>query len=169
MFRLLSKPFSESMKMALMEIEIQEHFSSRLILFCLAGYNNIISAKWMYSDCHLIPFGLTWVNEISHKNDLSYLMLNNNGNRVLKNMCCIIWRHSKWNIKMFEWLIVSLSQSVIFGSVKNDVFKTFAPQRNGWCWLIRMFDKNVLKIRIADKNAFKFMTLANNLVLICRF
>ena len=85
----------------------------------------------MYLDCHLIPFGLTLVNEISHKNDFSYLMLNHNGNRVLKNMCCIIWRHSKLNIKMFEWLIVSFSQSVIFSSVKNDVFETFAPQRNG--------------------------------------
>ena len=24
-----------------------------LILFCLVGYNKIISAKWMYSNCHL--------------------------------------------------------------------------------------------------------------------
>ena len=39
--------------MVLMEVEIQEHLSSWLILFCLFGYKNIISAKWMYSDCHL--------------------------------------------------------------------------------------------------------------------
>ena len=39
--------------MVLMEVEIQEHLSSWLILFCLFGYKYIISAKRMYSDCHL--------------------------------------------------------------------------------------------------------------------
>ena len=32
---------------------------------------------------------------------------------------------------MFEWLIASSLQFVIFGSVKNDVYKTFAQSNNG--------------------------------------
>ena len=42
---------------------------------------------------------------------------------------------------MFEWFIVLPFQFAIFGSAKNDVYKTFAGYRNGWWWklLIRMF------------------------------
>ena len=44
---------------------------------------------------------------------------------------------------MFEWLILSSLQFAVFDSVKNDVCKTFARYRIGWCWksLIRMFLK----------------------------
>ena len=36
--------------MALMEVEIWEHLYS-IYLFCLLGYDIIISTKWIYSDC----------------------------------------------------------------------------------------------------------------------
>ena len=44
----------------------------------------------------------------------------------------LFWRQSKSNGKlMFEWLIVSSLQVVLFGSVKKNVYKTFGGQRNG--------------------------------------
>ena len=55
---------------------------------------------------------------------------------------------------MFEWLIISLFQFVILGSVKNDVCKTFGP------WIL---------LEVMDKNVFKIMTLLNDSVLICKF
>ena len=67
----------------------------------------------------------------------------------------LFWHQSESNNKqMFEWLIISLFQFVILGSVKNDVCKTFGP------WIL---------LEVVDKNVFKIMTLLNDSVLICKF
>ena len=57
---------------------------------------------------------------------------------------------------MFEWLIVSSLQFVVFGSVKKMMFTKL------------LLDKEMDVAGNIDKNVFEIMTLPNNLVLICR-